>query len=171
VRLLADQADAVAQALVGQFAAQRVVGALLLFDLLQRRAQQRLLTAFLGRVVPDAAQQPHAVCIGRRGQAQDAEVAAAAVPVVPVFAEQRLALRQGGVVCGAQRADDAAVEQLGVGAPQHLRRRAADDSGHAVIDMQVAATGAVLHGQQIATLGQHSRQQRAQHSLQWRWAG
>jgi hypothetical protein len=140
----------VAQRLVGQLAAQQVVGPLLLFDLVQCGAQLRFALTLGALVGPDADQPAPAPGIGRTQHAQHGELAPHPGPFEAVFADQRRALGHRRLLGSAQGGGQPAFQQFSIRAAQHLRHRACPGRRHRVVDKHVAAAGQVLHRQQVA---------------------
>jgi hypothetical protein len=163
----------VAQRLVGQLAAQQVVGPLLLFDLIQRGAQLRFALTLGALVRPDADQPAPAIRRGRTQHAQHGELAPHPGPFKAVFADQRRALGHRRLLGSAQGGGQPAFQQFGIGTSQHLGHGPLQEGGHRFVDKRVAAAGQVLHRQQVTPAlhqsGQHTTQQGWQ--IQRRWGG
>ena len=151
----------VAQRLVLDLAAQLLVGALLLLELLQCRAQLRVALALCGLVEPDAA-QPARAALACDAQAQHIELVPRALPFEAVLAGQRLTLGQCGLLGGAQGRGQRRIQQLGITAADHILRRAAQELGHVGADAQIAAGGRILHRPARA----HALDQRCQQRIE-----
>ena len=163
VRAPVQAGSRVAHRLVGDLAAQAVVGTLLLLDLVQRSAQL-LFALALGRLVePDGRQPAAALCIGRAEHTQHGKLMPHAAPFKVVVAEQRRAMRDGGLLRGAQGHGHRGVEEIGITAAQQFVLGLAQKTHHRGADMRVAAGFQVLDGQQATPLVHQRRHGRAQH--------
>ena len=152
----------IVQALVGDLAAQRDVGGLLLLELLQDAAQLGLARA-LRRVIYPKADQPLRGAILAQ-DAQCREVAALAAPLKTVVAGQRAIAGQRSLVGGAQCAGQAGVEQICVGVAQPGRCGHTKHCRQGRIHLGIAAGQRVFdrHTKGLA-LG-HRQQQAAKHA-------
>ena len=166
VRTAVQAGGRIAQRLVGQLALEQLVGALLLFDLLQRQTQLGLALTLRRQVGPDTAQPAPAGGVGCAGPAQDCKLAARTAPLESVLAAQRRRLCQGGVLGRPQGGGQHGLEQLDVVAAQHLGQRPLEKGRHGLVRVHVTAAGQVLDRQQLAVAQQHVRQQCGQQGLQ-----
>ena len=163
VRAPVQAGSRVAHRLVGDLAAQAVVGTLLLLDLVQRSAQLLFALALGGLVEPDRRQPAAALGVRRAEHTQHGKLMPHAAPFKVVVAEQRRAMRDGGLLRGAQGHGHRGVEEIGITAAQQFVLGLAQKTHHRGADMRVAAGFQVLDGQQATPLVHQRRHGRAQH--------
>ena len=168
VRARVQPGGRVAQALVGHFQAQLLIGALLLLELLQCRAQLQVLLPLRRLVGPDAAQPAIGLSVGIDGKAQHRVVVALASPLEAVLAGQRLRLAQCRLLSRAPGGDQRRVDELRIAVSADLRRGPPQEAGHRIVDVGIAAAGGVLDGQHRALPRGPRFAQRRQHRAEAR---
>jgi hypothetical protein len=155
---------AVAQPLILDFSAQRLVGPLFSFQLLQRAAQLRILQALDTPVVPDAAQKTLATLLD--DLAQHGEVSAHACPLEAVVGNGSVAASLHRQISRAQVGGQHALEDISIGEPCQGRSRLLQKSRHATVHVHIAARGRILDTQQKPLLLKVHRQQSGQDGRQ-----
>ena len=84
-----------------------------------------------------------------------------ATPLENVFAQQRLGLRQGSLLGGAQQSNQFRVKHFGVSLSNDVALSPLHERGHRFVHEQISAR-TVLQTEQIAPGRSHARQTKAQ---------
>jgi hypothetical protein len=153
----------VAQTLVLQLAAQAFVGALQLFDLVQRLAQLGLLLPLRRTIDPDTGDAAPDILFCAAGQAQHKQLAAHTADFDAMFAGQHPRARQCGLVGRAQCHIGARIAPGAVGRADQRFSVRTQQGAERRIDPLVAATRRIFHrrhrAQALARLRPQHRKQ------------